>query len=251
MRQPEEVERVRALARGGLNNCQIARLTGVPRGTVRDWVRGKTRTPRVRGGCPACGHPIHRFDLLPTREYAYLLGIYLGDGTISSTSKGISVLRVFQDTRYPGIVGEIVRAMSAVMPRNRVVVFRRGTTNCVEIASWSKSWPCLFPQAGPGRKHERKIELTAWQWGYVWQEPGMFIRGLIHSDGCRVLNKVQRGRYAYPRYFFCNHSLDIQQLFRDACDIVGVEYRNNRWQTISVARRASVAILDEIVGPKT
>jgi hypothetical protein len=50
--------------------------------------------------------------------------------------------------------------------------------------------------------------------------------------------------------FFLQSPLDIQQLFRDACDLIGVEYRNNRWQTISIARRASVAILDEIVGPK-
>jgi hypothetical protein len=148
-----------------------------------------------------------------------LLGIYLGDGTISRGRKGIWRLRVFQDTRYPQIVGEIVRGMIAVMPQNRVRVTRRGATNCVEIGSGSKSWPCLFPQAGPGRKHERKIELTAWQWAYVWQEPGMFVRGLIHSDGCRVMNRVHGGKYAYPRYFFCNHSLDIQQMFREACDL--------------------------------
>jgi hypothetical protein len=204
MRPPEEVDRVRELARGGLNHCEIARLTGIPRRTVRDWVRGSTRTLRV-AGCPDCGHPVHRFGELPPDAYAYLLGIYLGDGTISRARKGIRALRVFQDSRYPGIVGEIVRAMTAVMPRNRVHAYRRGTTNCIEIVSRSKSWPCLFPQAGPGRKHERTIELTAWQWGYVWQEPGMFIRGLIHSDGCRVQNKVHRGKYTYPRYFFCNH----------------------------------------------
>jgi hypothetical protein len=230
MRRPEEVERVRALARGGLNNCQIARLTGIPRGTVRDWVRGRTRVPRS-GGCPGCGHPPHRFDLLPPREYAYLLGVYLGDGTISRAQDGVSVLRVFQDSRYPRIVGEIVRAMRAVMPRNRVHVLRRGTTNCVEIVS-------------------RLIQLTAWQWAIVCQEPGMFVRGLIHSDGCRVINRVIQSRYAYPRYFFTNHSLDIQQLFREACDIIGIEYRNNRWHTISVAKRESVALLDAIVGPK-
>ena len=34
----------------------------------------------------------------------------------------------------------------------------------------------------------------------------MFIRGLIHSDGCRVTNKVWGGKYEYPRYFFTNHS---------------------------------------------
>jgi hypothetical protein len=247
VRLPEEVARVHSLHSEGLNYSQISRITGVSRATVRDWIR--TARPPYRG-CRTCGNPVHDLASLPPREYAYLLGIYLGDGTISRGRKGIWRLRVFQDTRYPQIVGEIVRGMIAVMPQNRVRVRRRGATNCVEIGSGSKSWPCLFPQAGPGRKHERKIELTAWQWAYVWQEPGMFVRGLIHSDGCRVMNRVHGGKYAYPRYFFCNHSLDIQQMFREACDLIGVEYRNNRWHTISVARRESVAKLDAIVGPK-
>ena len=202
---------MRELHEAGLNHAQIARETGISRATIRDWIRTRR-----------WDHQPKQVDFrpqdLPPREYAYLLGIYLGDGTISKAPKGVWKLRVFQDTRYPGIIGEIVRAMRAVLP-NRVGVMRRGTTNCVEIYSNSKRWPLVFPQAGPGRKHERKIELTAWQWGIVWQEPGQFLRGLIHSDGCRVTNRVWHGRYAYPRYFF-------------------------------VARRASVAKLDEIVGPK-
>lgn len=235
----------------GLNNCQIARLTGIPRGTVRDWVTRRARAPRV-GGCPQCGHPLHRFDQLPPAAYAYLLGIYLGDGTISRAPKGVWRLRIFQDIRYPGIIREIAGAVAAVMPRNRVYIYEyaRGQ-NMAEISSQSKSWGCFFPQHGPGRKHERKIELAAWQWAYVWQEPGMFLRGLIHSDGCRVTNKVGHGKYEYPRYFFTNNSLDIQRLFKEACDLIGIEYKNNNWNDISVARRASVAKLDEIVGPKT
>jgi hypothetical protein len=31
------------------------------------------------------------------------------------------------------------------------------------IKSYSKHWPCLFPQRGPGPKHTRKIELEEWQ----------------------------------------------------------------------------------------
>jgi hypothetical protein len=53
-----------------------------------------------------------------------------------------------------------------------------------------------------------------------------------------------------PRYFFSNESADIQQLFRAACDLIGIEHRNNRSNSISAARRESVALLDEIVGPK-
>jgi hypothetical protein len=243
---PEEVQRVHQLSEAGFSLRAIERETGISRATVREWLRTDRHLR-----CPACGQPPHDFSTVPPRAYAYLLGIYLGDGTISKAAKQVWVLRVFQDTAYPGIIGEIVRAMSAVMPKNRVFVSRRGVTNCVEISSRSRAWPCYFPQVGPGRKHEREIELAAWQRAIVWQEPGMFLRGLIHSDGCRVMNRVWHGKYAYPRYFFSNHSLDIQRLFREAADIIGIEYANNRWHTISVARRASVALLDEIVGPKT
>jgi hypothetical protein len=54
----------------------------------------------------------------------------------------------------------------------------------------------------------------------------------------------------YPRYHFSNASADIREIFRRACDRLGVEWRaNNRW-SLSVARRGSVALLDEFVGPK-
>jgi hypothetical protein len=36
-----------------------------------------------------------------------------------------------------------------------------------------------------------------------------------------------------------------------ALDQVGVEWRYNRPNSISIARRAAVAVLDEHVGPKT
>src|SRR5579862_3390695 len=66
----------------------------------------------------------------------------------------------------------------------------------VDISAYSKSWPILFPQHGAGRKHERGIVRAAWQQRIVEDEPQMFLRGLIHSDGCRILNRVN-GR-AYP-----------------------------------------------------
>jgi hypothetical protein len=76
--------------------------------------------------------------------------------------------------------------MSAVMPRNRVLI-QQMPSCAVEISSYSKAWPALFPQHGPGRKHRRKIELAPWQAGIVERLPRQFLRGVLHSDGCRVL----------------------------------------------------------------
>lgn len=82
--------------------------------------------------------------------------------------------------------------------------------------------------------------------------PEAFLRGLIHTDGWRGLNRVTvKGReYAYPRYQFSNRSDDIRRLFTDTCDQLGIAWRQwGRWH-VSIARRSSVARMDEFVGLK-
>ncbi|MGA8746527.1 MAG: hypothetical protein WB507_11770 [Solirubrobacterales bacterium] len=46
------------------------------------------------------------------------------------------------------------------------------------------------------------------------------LRGLIHSEGHRVTNTIRHSKRARtcPRYFISNRSLDIQQIFCEACD---------------------------------
>ena len=54
----------------------------------------------------------------------------------------------------------------------------------------------------------------------------------------------------YPRYHFSNVSADIRGIFGRACDQLGIEWRLNNPFSLSVARRGSVALLDDFVGPK-
>lgn len=142
--------------------------------------------------------------------------------------------------------------MAAVLPSNGIG--SRARASVIEVSCYSKHLPCLFPQHGPGYKHDRAITLEPWQENVALEEyPDRFIRGLIHSDGCRSINRVQSpaGRtYQYVRYTFSNRSEDIRGLFTAACDRLGVEWRPMNHCTISVARRASVERLDSIVGPK-
>jgi hypothetical protein len=255
----ETVAEVLRLVRdGGLNHCEVSRRTGVPRGTVRDWAHGKLPhsfepkpwlygRPMGTDACPECGAGRHDFARLSS-SYVYLLGLYLGDGTISRHRREVYKLRVFLDKRYPRIVAECEAAMKAVLPFNAVNKFLT-VSNCYEVFSFSKSWPCLFPQAGPGMKHTRPIELDDWQREWVRLAPKLFLRGLIHSDGCRFVN-TGRGGWHWPRYMFSNASSDIRQMFCDACDQLGL-----RWslapRTVYVSRKADVARLDEFVGPKS
>jgi hypothetical protein len=238
VRSREQVERVLHLAGQGLNPSEIARQTGIPRRTISGWVRGKV--PRRRDVATPDG-----------RAYCYLLGMYLGDGYIVRFPRS-SCLRITLDSRYPGIIGECVRAFRTVLPGNAVSVIRCRPHNCVKVQAYSQQWPCLLPQHGAGRKHARRIELADWQRGITHSHPESLIRGLIHSDGCRFLNRVRHGQtvYAYPRYMFSNRSRQIHAIFTEHLDLLGIEWRWSNGHTISIARRGSVAKLDAFVGPK-
>jgi hypothetical protein len=264
MRSQEQVAGVLALVALGLNNCEISRRTGVPRTTVRGWRAGRVpgkaqRRTRMRildgTACERCGHPQHDFEQLDAAGYSYLLGMYLGDGHITRHRRGVYRLSVYCDAAYPGIVEECAWTMLSYTPSLHVGLEwcdpdKRGRV--CRVGAYSKVWPCLFPQHGPGRKHTRKLALVPWQEALVETAPEAFLRGLIHSDGCRSQNRV-RGTsrtYTYPRYTFCNRSADIRRIFCDACDKLGIEWRVMNERNISVARQASVARLDEFVGPK-
>jgi hypothetical protein len=163
-------------------------------------------------------------------------------------------LRLFLDARYPGIIDECEVAMRAICPRNKVnrMPRRGGYENSsdgsnVEVSSYSRSWQCLFPQHGPGRKHERPIILGDWQRELLARHPGALLRGLIHSDGCRFINTGTNWRH--PRYSFSNASDDIRRIFCDACDVLGLRWTTAP-RTVYVSRKADIARLDEFIGPK-
>jgi hypothetical protein len=247
-REQSEREAVFTLLDAGLTHGEVSRRTGVPVNTIRTWIkRGRDERPR----CPTCGLDPHDLVTLDPEAYAYLLASYLGDGCVYATGRSY-LLRITLDVAYPEIIRETAEAMSAVRGRPvRIDPDSRGK-QCVNLFSSWKSWPCVFPQHGPGRKHSRPIVLEPWQQAIVDEAPEAFLRGLIHTDGWRGLNKVTvKGKdYAYPRYQFSNRSDDIRKLFTDTCDKLGIEWRRwGRWH-ISVAKRDAVARMDEFVGLK-
>ena len=74
------------------------------------------------------------------------------------------------------------------------------------------------PAARAGPQARAPIVLEDWQREIVEEHPGDFLRGLFHSDGCRVNNWATRivagqmKRYDYPRWMFVNRSDDILDL---------------------------------------
>ncbi|MFI2349107.1 transcriptional regulator [Streptomyces sp. NPDC019443] len=252
-------KRALALVAHGRSLNSVSRQTGISRAAIREWRTRIDPLPRMlsqSAPCPRClpapGVPAD------AAAYSYLLGLYLGDGCISAQPRGGYQLRIACAEAWPGLIDRCRAAISAVRPEDRVYALQR--QGCVTVTSYGRHWPWLFPQHGPGKKHERHIALESWQQQIIDAHQWDFIRGLIHSDGCRITNWTEktiggeRKRYEYPRYFFTNTSIDIIKLFTNALDIVGVEWKSARTgraaQNISVARRASVALMDLHVGPK-
>jgi hypothetical protein len=244
------VEFALLLSRLGVADRENAQICGVSVRTIHHWRTGTRRDPAGRvARCPRCDG-----KALDEDAYAYLLGLYLGDGHIAHGRHEVYALNVKCDNSWPGLIDAAHTAMAAVMPTSSV--FRVARTGCMEVKCWSKHWPCLFPQHGPGRKHTRKIALEPWQQEIIAAYPGSFLRGLFHSDGCRVVNRVRRKLadgdrwYEYSRYFFSNESADIIGLCTHTLNQLAVRWRMARPNMLSVARRESVARMDELVGPK-
>lgn len=250
-----EIFRLKAL---GLTNETIANQWGVSVGAVLHWLNWDQDSPAPRSDradyCPRCST-----GQLDPEAYPYLLGLYLGDGYIGRIRRDVTYLSIACCDTWPGLMTECTEAMSAVFP---VSVFKVQRQGCTEVKSTSTHWTCIFPQHGPGKKHERLIALEAWQQALVDARPDRFIRGLIHSDGCRALNRIRKkngeGFYEYPRYHFSNVSTDIVELLTAALDQLGISWKTHVKRqepyldqvAVSISRKAAVARMDTIVSPK-
>jgi hypothetical protein len=200
-RSPEDTSAVSSLIGRSLSDYEIGRRTGISRSSIQRW-----RTQ----GIPRrdCNKPSEWRPTDP-RSYCYLLGIYLGDGYLSKTSSRSPILEVSLDPRYPGIVNEcLVGIQRTVGAKPRASRRTTPKGEAIRLVASSPLWTSAFPQHGPGKKHERAIALAGWQQDLVDQFPKQFLRGLVHADGSRVINRFRVSlpsgprEYAYPRYFF-------------------------------------------------
>jgi hypothetical protein len=242
--------RVKELISLGLSDYAVASATGVSRGTVQRW--------RRRADPPVARAAADDWRVVSGRRYCYLLGCYLGDGTILHKPPHGWTLRITCDRQYPAIIEEVLDAMVDVFPGGRALRFASSTSASDVLQVSHVGIAKAFPQHGPGRKHLREIKLAEWQRELTHAHPDALIRGLIHSDGCRVENrfktKLPSGRvaeYQYARYVFSNLSADIRNIFAEHCELLGVRVTQSNHRNLSVAHRKSVAILDTYVGPKT
>lgn len=274
MRTYDEYKRILTLWEQGETKKGISRETGIPRRTVIDCIQRyeslegldelfptnvfTQRTQKVRELIVDLKNLTDGDFSRLHATYAYLFGLYLGDGDITKV-RNVYRLRVSLDYRYPGIIASCKEAMQCIAPDNsvgQVIDHYKGKPSCVKVYMMSKYIPDLFPQHGEGRKHERSIDIEDWQLNIVQQHPLEFWRGLYHSDGSRFDNVVN-GK-AYPRYQFTNTSQDIIRLFCMTTSQLGLHWtykarRNPKGaiQTdVFISKRKDVEFLDQHIGPK-
>jgi hypothetical protein len=251
-RSQSEFESAMTLMAAGRGDYEIARLTAIPRPTITAWRHGRGTRNHLR---LVLARPSWR----PPQpdQYSYLLGLYLGDGCIQLPRRAFASIVITLDASYPGIVEAAAAALGACFPDTRVRRSKRMEGSVAVVGLGHPALPYAFPQHGAGRKHLRPIELEPWQREITTEFPQELLRGLIHSDGCRTMNrfktKLPSGRvaaYEYPRYFFSNLSEDIRGIFCEHCEVLGIRWTQSNPRNISISHRTSVALMDEFIGPK-
>jgi hypothetical protein len=268
MRSYDDYRRILELWEQGFNKSEIEQMTGIPRATARDCIKrfgtlANLEVYRAENYEPELLKLLQSGTLSDKEAiypaYAYLLGIYLGDGNISKL-RNVYRLRVTLDAKYPQIIESCIQAISTLLPQNQVSLVKKhyngDQLSCVDVSVCYKYLPAIFPQHGKGAKHTRSIVLEAWQQRIVTAFPLEFFRGLYHSDGSRASNIVN-GK-DYPRYQFSNNSQEICALFCETCDRLGIHWTSKTRRVqgltetidIMIAKRRDVAWLDEHVGAK-
>lgn len=132
----ETRRRALALLAEGRSLSSVSRMTGVSRSAIRDW---RTRIEPRRSGTDCTGRA-------SGPAYAYLLGLYLGDGCISPQPHGGHALRIACGDAWPGLIDACEQAMRAVRPGNSVcrVHIRRLCADSLDAAgvAWRQANAC-------------------------------------------------------------------------------------------------------------
>jgi intein-encoded DNA endonuclease-like protein len=223
---------------------RISKILNISRSTIRYWLENKDKPIKEK---------FNPKQLLEEQKesYSYCLGLYLGDGYICKTRRTYR-LRIFQTAKYKNLVRLCQHNLKTILPNNKISLVDK-KCNCTVISVYNNDLPLMFPQHGSGKKHERKISLKNWQKKIVDLYPKEFIKGLIHSDGCRYKRTV--GKYTYTNYNFVNKSKDIIYLLCKYCEKLKIKYdlihRNNNTDMVNFSRRDSVKILDSFIGEKS
>ncbi len=263
----DQKEQILELLSAGLSKYQIATQMEVEWKQVDYWDKNKARVAELVYARDLKSRVERHTGSSPVsctneQSYAYVLGLYLGDGCIVDTHRdGVQDLRIFQDVKYSNLIAEHIAALSVLYPTNKPAILAT-SRNVSVVHVYSSLHTLYFPQQGAGLKHNRNVALLPWQQDIVNRHPAALLRGLIQTDGCRYNHRV--GKQIYVKYNFTNCSKDIVDIVQNVSQLLGLtptihsrpsvsptgKLTGATKHTLTYNKRADVKILETIIGAK-
>ncbi len=119
---------------------------------------------------------------------AYIIGVALGDGNLSNPNKRAVRLRITCDTRYQGIIKNIIKSIKIILPKNKVSIVKR-EKNYIDISCYSNKWESLLGwKSGFGSKHNQKVSVPKWIKANK-KFTLLCLKGLFETDGSIYLDR--------------------------------------------------------------
>jgi len=145
---------------------------------------------------------------------AYIIGVALGDGNLSSPGGKTVRLRITCDKKYPFLYKKIINSLQLLLPDNKVGIVDRDV-NCLDISIYSNQLENLLGwKAKGGSKFIQKASVPDWvksNKNYTIE----CLRGLIETDGSIYLDR------GYKMVIFKNIVFELAQDFYNMMVIVG------------------------------
>ncbi|MFA5359777.1 MAG: LAGLIDADG family homing endonuclease [Patescibacteria group bacterium] len=119
---------------------------------------------------------------------AYIIGVALGDGNLSNPNKRAVRLRITCDTKYQGIIKNIIKSLKIILPKNKIsIVKRKG--NCLDISCYSNKLESLLGwKVGLGSKYKQKVFVPKWIKTNK-KFTLLCLKGLFETDGSIYLDR--------------------------------------------------------------
>jgi len=188
------------------------------------------------------------FPLLTEEQkphYAYVLGLYLGDGCIYTHPRTYR-LRIFLNSiKDKEVIDVATKSLRILFPKNKISNYKQLKADCVEVSVYNKHLVEYFPQHGKGIKSGRDVSLTSEQsWVMTPQYVKYLICGLLDSDGCRYLYDNR------SNWQLTNKSEDIINTFCEGLDILDIFHTKQQKScgsyNVFIRRRNTVEQIDSI-----
>lgn len=164
----------------------------------------------------------YNLNTIPTdkiKYYAYLLGLYLGDGYINKTERTYRLRLALNSVHHLDVIERAKKRLGMIFPNNKIGIVNVTGSNCINLSVYSSSLVNLFPQHGVSFKHTRSINITDEQEKIIHEYKDYLLCGLHDSDGCKY---TDRGNEYYQ---FTNISNDIISIYLNCLSKNDIKYR--------------------------